>query len=155
MIGPAVFDRYRALMISTRFVSLVAAAWMIILAGYDMSLFINRSFTAENAAWQMVFRELMFMSIVAAGFIGRLIALARMKQLHYGLVAMSWFFVAVASWWYVAESFPMDGHTVYSLFYVDRLASWCLIFVLFSFVRFAITAMSAFLIKPHEVGSYS
>jgi hypothetical protein len=152
----ALLEKYRSLMISTRLASMVAASWMLVIAGYDITGFTKRAVEAENPSWPMIVRELIFLSIVAIGFVGRLIALIRIKRLKYGFVAASWLFVAIASWWYFTEAFPMDGRAIYSLFYFDRLASWCLIFLFLSIVRFVITAFTALLLdSSDEFGTYS
>lgn len=135
---------------------MLACSWMLVQAGREMFSTIGGAFSAEQLAWPVAIRELLFLVLITAGFLARLIALSNIRKVRYGSVAASGVFATTLAWLYFLESFPALGNgAIYNLLDPDRLGSWCLVFVFFSSVRFTLTAALALVTKSHEVGTYS
>ena len=149
----AILLRYRALMIRTRILSVLAAAWILAFSLKEVVLTVMHALSVEDLSWDAL-RVLPIEILITLTFVSRLITLKRMDRDRDSSVASSGLACLVFSWIYFREVFP-PCNCVYSLIEPDSLATWSLVYVLLGLFRFLVTAGIALTGRLDENDSYS
>ena len=149
------FAKYKKYMIRSSWLSKLGCGVILFFAGYQLLDTIDvvgpaRVSDLDPSVQQNIVLEF----AIVISFILRFVAVSRMQYIPQWLLASSWFLCAIVACVYFVTIYGRLALLV-DMRRIDILANWMWAFLVFSAVRFGVTAAVAYAISLDEFDSYS
>ena len=146
-------EQYQRLMLSTKFLSQLAAFWVFMLAGLgliSLSKAVYYNYPLAEDTWQYAIRSALLHGFIALSFAMRFILLFRRSLENFVAAQLSWLLASASIFLYLADFkgywlSSSDGFAIYDMGYLDPLIGNGMLFLIFSIIRFLIVSIVAYL----------